>query len=203
VIQCLLGKLVVALDREDNWAGRFRMGMLGRATFQPAHEGSGLGLESEAQKSINRKGSIANPGVPVVPVASASDDFRQTRSGGCNDRSGRFKGKKLQRQGRSVYLIPPPPVVGAGGEPVLPEFHSPRSNSSASSSDGGQGAPPSLQSSLRMKICDFPSESTNSADTPPRPSFINGTAVDRTKLKPADLNVAPLVPTSVSCVCRP
>jgi acyl-CoA synthetase (AMP-forming)/AMP-acid ligase II len=34
-------------------------------------------------------------GVAVVPVASPSDDLRQTRGGGSNNRAGRFKGEKL------------------------------------------------------------------------------------------------------------
>src|SRR5208282_4985348 len=63
MIQRLLGKLVAALDREDHHAGLFRTSVLGRVTFDPVHEGSRLVSETDAQKRINRKGCIADPGV--------------------------------------------------------------------------------------------------------------------------------------------
>src|SRR6202140_4380147 len=54
---------------------------------RPAHKGSSLVSEADAQKCINREGGVAHPGVAVVPVASAPDDFRQTRGWRCNDRA--------------------------------------------------------------------------------------------------------------------
>jgi hypothetical protein len=95
VIQRLLGKLIVACDGEDDRAGRLWMGVLRRVLFDPVHEGGGLILEAQAQKGVDREGGVAHPGVPVVPVASASDDFRQAGGGGCDDRTGRLKGEKL------------------------------------------------------------------------------------------------------------
>src|SRR6202045_5373362 len=67
----------------------------------------------------------------------------------------------------------------------------PRSSSSAPFSDGGQGTP-SAQSSLRTKTWDFPSASTNSADTPPCSSLLRGTLVESARLRLPDLNMAPL-----------
>ena len=99
MLQRLLRKLGVALDREDDRAGSFRIDVFGRVIFDPAHEGSSLLSETDAQKCINREGGVAHPGVAVVPVASAPDDFRQTRGWRCNDRAGGLKSKKLQRQG--------------------------------------------------------------------------------------------------------
>jgi hypothetical protein len=68
-------------------------------------------------------------------------------------------------------------------------FTVPRSNCSASFSDGGQGTP-SAQSSLRTKTCDFPSASTNSAVTPPCPSSRRDTFGESARLALPDLNVA-------------
>ena len=99
MIQRLLRKIVVTLNRKDDRAGPGRMGVLGRVIFDPAHKGSSLVSEADAQKCINREGGVAHPGVAVVPVASAPDDFRQTRGWRCNDRAGGLKSKKLQRQG--------------------------------------------------------------------------------------------------------
>src|ERR1700674_1257677 len=99
VLQRLLRKLGVALDREDDRAGSFRIDVFGGVIFDPAHEGSSLLSEADAQKAINCKGGIAHPGVAVIPVARPSDDFRQTRGGRGNDRAGGLKSKKLQRQG--------------------------------------------------------------------------------------------------------
>ena len=95
MIQRLLGKFVVAGDGKDDRAGVFWMGVLRRVPLHPVHEGGGLILEAQAQKGVNRESSVAHPGVPVIPVASASDDLRQAGGGGCDDRSGRLKGKKL------------------------------------------------------------------------------------------------------------
>src|SRR6266567_3445857 len=95
VIQCVLGKVLFTRDRENDCSGLLRMGVLGRTIFDPRHEGSSLSFESEAQKSINGKGGIADPGVAVIPVASASNNFRQTRGRRRNNRSSRFEGKKL------------------------------------------------------------------------------------------------------------
>src|ERR1700730_3418870 len=71
-----------------------------------------------------------------------------------------------------------------------------RNSSSAFFSDGGDIAPPSLFST-RTKTCDCPSVSTNSLDTPPRPSSLSGTAVERAKVKLPALKIAPLVEISV------
>src|SRR6266853_5358937 len=49
VIQRLLGKLRVTLNRKENCAGLFGTGVLGSVIFNPAQEGSSLVFEAEAQ----------------------------------------------------------------------------------------------------------------------------------------------------------
>src|SRR6267154_1593455 len=71
-----------------------------------------------------------------------------------------------------------------------------RSSCSALSSDGVGPPSPSLLSP-RTKVCDSPSVSANSADTPPCPSSLSGTVVERAKVKVSDLNLAPLVSITV------
>src|ERR1700756_4616930 len=67
-----------------------------------------------------------------------------------------------------------------------------RSSCSAPSSDGEVGVSSPSLFSPRMNVCDSPSVSANSADTPPCPSSLSGTVVERTKVKLSDLNLAPL-----------
>src|ERR1700682_1335620 len=95
MIQSMLRKLIVAFNRENGRSELFRTDVLGRVVFHPAHESRRLIPEADAQKRINCERRIADPCVPVIPVASASDDFRQA-GGGCGDNgSGGFKSKKL------------------------------------------------------------------------------------------------------------
>src|ERR1700722_303472 len=95
VIQRLLWKLRAALDREDDGAGGFRIDVFGRIISYPAHEGSGLISEADAQKGIDREGCIADPGVAVIPIASASDNLGQTCGGRGYDGAGGLKSEKL------------------------------------------------------------------------------------------------------------
>ena len=99
LIQRLLGKPVVAINGEHDFAAFPGTRVPGGVLFHPAHEGSSLLFEPDAKKCIDGECGIAHPGVAVIPVASASDDFRQARGGSGNNRSVGLKGEKLQRQG--------------------------------------------------------------------------------------------------------
>src|SRR5262245_57544045 len=96
------------------------MEVLGDAILDPADKPCSFVCEANAQKSVNRKSRIAYPGVSVIPVAAAANHFRQAGGGSRDDGSARFKGEKLQGQGRSMHLLPPAPVVRAGREPIVP-----------------------------------------------------------------------------------
>ena len=122
--QCRLGKLAVALDREDRRDRHSRAEVLGRVILNPAHEARRLISEADAEKSVNCEGCITEPGVAVIPVAGASDDFGEA-SGGCgNNCSRRVERKELQYQCRSLHLLTPATAIGAGRDPLVPEFHS-------------------------------------------------------------------------------
>jgi hypothetical protein len=55
VIQRVLGKLIVAIDREDDCAALLRACVLGRVIFDPAHERSSLVSEADAKKKDRRR----------------------------------------------------------------------------------------------------------------------------------------------------
>src|SRR5262245_26840826 len=73
--------------------------------------------QADAQETIDREGCIANPCVTVIPVANATDRFRQTARRRRDDGSSRFIGEKLERERRAMHGLPPSSRIRALGEP--------------------------------------------------------------------------------------
>ena len=80
-------------------------------------------MKPDANEGVHREGGVADPGVAVVPVARAADDFGQAAGRGGDDRAGRLEGEQLQGEGGALDALAPAAAVGAAGEPVLPEFY--------------------------------------------------------------------------------
>src|SRR5260370_20995209 len=86
-----------------------------------AHELFGLLGESETQEGIDSECRIPDPGVAVVPVTSAANDFRQAARGRCNDRASGFVRQQFESEGGTVNYFAPPAGVPGMGEPSLPK----------------------------------------------------------------------------------
>src|SRR5678815_3787782 len=80
---------------------------------------------AEAHQAVERERGVADPGVPVVPVALAADRLRQPEGGSGDDRAVRARSEELQREGRTVYGLAPATRVGATRNPASPEVHGP------------------------------------------------------------------------------
>src|SRR4029077_130910 len=51
------------------------------AVLEPVHEARGLVGKADAQEAVQSEGRIANPRIPVVPVALSPDRLRQAARG--------------------------------------------------------------------------------------------------------------------------
>src|SRR5690349_15648503 len=101
MFQNLLANFTVAVDREEHRERRFGTNVFRRVTLNPVHESGRLFSETDAQKAIDCEGSVADPGVPVIPITRATDDLRNAGSRSRHNGSSRFKGKKFESQSRS------------------------------------------------------------------------------------------------------
>src|SRR5205823_4891295 len=58
---------------------------LAAALFDPAPEGGGFVPVTQTHQPVKRERGIANPGVTVIPIANATDFFRQTEGRRCDN----------------------------------------------------------------------------------------------------------------------
>ena len=72
------------------------------------------------QEALHGERRVAEPGVPVVPVADASDLLGQRCGRGRAHRSGGRVGEGLQRDQRADDVVAPSPRVGAARRPFVP-----------------------------------------------------------------------------------
>src|SRR5687767_2638344 len=87
---------------------------------EPSHEMSCLVLETDVDQSVEGKCRIPEPGVTVVPVPLAPDPLGQAHRGGGDERARRVVDHELEDESGTVDYLPPPPLVGAVGEPASP-----------------------------------------------------------------------------------
>ena len=97
--------------------------MLGDVVLEPVDEAGGFLGEADANEGVDGEGGVAEPGEAIVPVARTADDFGEAGGDGGDDGAGGLEREKLQREGGTLDAIAPAAVIGAGGEPVLPEFY--------------------------------------------------------------------------------
>src|SRR5215467_8835588 len=88
--------------------------------FQPVDETCRLLCETNAHKSIECKGSVANPGVAIIPISAAADTFRQATGWRRNNRAGGLVGQKFEHQRGAVDGLAPTSGVGAFRNPAPP-----------------------------------------------------------------------------------
>ena len=93
---------------------------LAEALAQPLHERRGLVGEAQPQERVEREGGVADPGVAVVPVATAAELLGQARGGRGHDPARGPEGEQLERERRAVHHLAPAPLVAGLGEPLAP-----------------------------------------------------------------------------------
>ncbi len=91
------------------------------AVPQPAGERRRLLGEAHPEQCVDRERPVADPGVPVVPVALATDLLGQAGGGSGDQRPGRGVGHQLQRDRRPLQGLPPPSGVRRLSQPAAPE----------------------------------------------------------------------------------
>ena len=96
MIQSRLWQPTVAMDGEDHRQPLPRVRAQVRTILNPIDKIRGFRGEAEAQKRVNGKGRVAQPGIAIIPIARPADHFRKTGRGSCDDRACRFECKQLQ-----------------------------------------------------------------------------------------------------------
>ncbi len=76
------------------------------------------------QERVDGERGVANPRVPVVPVAITADALGETAGGRRHDGARRPERQQFQRQRGSLDHLPPAALVPASDDPVLPETQS-------------------------------------------------------------------------------
>ena len=116
----LLGKFVPAVDSIHGLQRSVGI-ELPAARFDPAHERCRLLRVSQAYQGIQGEGGVADPRVPVIPVALPPDLLRKTERRSGDDRTGGMGSQEFQREGGPVHHLAPPPLVVRTGHPPTPE----------------------------------------------------------------------------------
>src|SRR5215467_1733462 len=120
-VQSMFGKLAIAVDGKHYRNRHVRAQMLGCVGFNPIHERPSFFPEADAEERVDSKSRVAYPGVAVIPVPRASNDFGQASGGSGDDRSGGLESEKLQSQDGSLDVLAPASLVRAGRKPLAPE----------------------------------------------------------------------------------
>ncbi|KAG0925791.1 hypothetical protein G6F31_018617 [Rhizopus arrhizus] len=81
--------------------------MAGRGPQQPLPPGLGFFPIAGVQQRIQGQGGIAQPAMPVIPVAATAQLLGQRRRGRRDDAAGRLKGQQLQGDQRSHDSVSP------------------------------------------------------------------------------------------------
>src|SRR5882724_9043700 len=70
--------MTVAVDGEDHRQPLSRVRAQVRTILNPIDKTRGFRSEANAQKRVNRKGRVAQPGIPIIPIARPTDHFGKT-----------------------------------------------------------------------------------------------------------------------------
>ena len=112
VVEGLLVEVAAAVDAvhqlEREAAGR---GSLLQRVPEPDGEAHGLLGVPEPEERVDGERRVADPGVPVVPVALASDLLREPGGGRGDQGAGRRVGHELERHRGPAHRLPPPTPV--------------------------------------------------------------------------------------------
>src|SRR5262249_9777611 len=92
------------------------------AGLDPAHECAGFFSIAEANQPIEGEGSIANPGIAIIPVAFAAAFFSQAEGGGRPQGTVGWRAERLEGQRWAVAHFPPAPLVRRAANPAPPEI---------------------------------------------------------------------------------
>src|SRR6266446_8177681 len=79
-------ELVAAVETVHDLQGTVRLELL-HARRDPTHEGRRLVCVAQAHQAVEGKRGVADPGVPVVPVALTADRLRQPEGRSGDDRT--------------------------------------------------------------------------------------------------------------------
>src|SRR5215472_2474625 len=123
-IQGLFGNLAVTVDCEKCRNRLIRTQILRCIVLNPIHERCSLFSEADPEESVDGKGRVPYPRVTVIPVPSTTYKLGQACGRRGDNRSGGFEREKFQSQCRSLHLLSPSPLIGAGREPAVPELQS-------------------------------------------------------------------------------
>src|SRR5689334_2418151 len=91
--------------------------------FQPFEKCSGFVHVAQAHQCSKREASIANPGVPIVPVAYATNSLREPKGWCRNYRAELLGSKQLEGQRRTIDGLAPSALVFGPIHPTSPEVH--------------------------------------------------------------------------------
>ncbi len=124
MVQFRLGQVGAAVDAVHDLQGARGLAVT-RADVpgDERHEPLGLLGEPQAQQRVHAERSVAHPHVPVVPVAFPAEPLGQTGRRRGHDRARRRVREQLQREGRAMHHLPPPPLVPRGRQPAPPVRH--------------------------------------------------------------------------------
>ncbi len=99
--------------------------VLAEALAQPLPERRGLFGEAQPQERVERERGVADPGVAVVPVATAAELLGEARGGRGHDPARGPEGEQLERERRAVHHLAPAALVAGLGQPLAPVLERP------------------------------------------------------------------------------
>src|SRR5882672_12896126 len=106
MIKGLLRQRMAPVNSIHNLQGPVRIQFVTSGVY-PVHETRGLFGQSYPEQSVEREGGVPNPGVSVIPVAGASNRFRQAASRRRDNRACWRIGEQLERQRRAMHHFAP------------------------------------------------------------------------------------------------
>lgn len=124
VLERRLGQLVPSVDAVHDLERAVRA-QLRAARLDPAHERGGLVREAETHQAVEGERPVADPAVPVIPVALAPDVFGKPERRRGDDGPMLARREQLQRQRGAVDHLAPAAGVARAGDPAPPEGDGP------------------------------------------------------------------------------
>jgi len=122
VIERLLGQVGTAIDPvHDPQRTRAVPCLLHGPVLEPPAERGGLVDVAEPEQRVNGERAVADPGVPVVPVALAAFLLGQPGGRRGDQGAGGRVGHQLERHGRPGDHLAPAAGIGRAAQPVAPE----------------------------------------------------------------------------------
>ncbi len=122
--QLPFGEVPFAADAEHDLQVSAAVERAGRGGGHVVEELIGLVGAGRDPQGFDREGSVADPGVAVVPVAGAAHHLGQRSGGRRADRAGRREGERLEHPSAVVHQVSPRTHVGlVEVRPRLPRRH--------------------------------------------------------------------------------